>query len=218
MPKRLVASDTGVAPVDDAAPVVRSLTGLRKAENACRRCPLYRTATQAVPGEGPSHAKVMLVGEQPGNKEDLAGRPFVGPAGKLLDDALEKAGIDRGGIYITNLVKHFKWEPSESGKTRIGKKLAAGEIQACRPWLDAELKLIKPRIVILLGATAGQSLLGKTFRVTRQHGQLIDSSLAPYVLATLHPSAILRARGKKLRESQIRSLIHDLTQANRLLK
>jgi DNA polymerase len=196
----------------------QSIVSLRRTAASCRACDLWKHATQTVFGEGPQKAKMMLVGEQPGNKEDLAGRPFVGPAGKLLDDALEKAGIDRGEIYITNLVKHFKWEPSESGKTRIGKKLAAGEIQACRPWLDAELKLIKPRIVILLGATAGQSLLGKTFRVTRQHGQLIDSSLAPYVLATLHPSAILRARGKKLRESQIRSLIHDLTQANRLLK
>jgi DNA polymerase len=158
------------------------------------------------------------VGEQPGDKEDLAGRPFVGPAGKLLDQALTQAGIERSEVYITNVVKHFKWAPSPNGKTRIGKKPLVPEINACRPWLNAELDLIKPKILICLGATAAQSLLGRNFSITRQRGQLVASPLAPKVMATLHPSAILRSRGKQLRKAQMQTLIGDLTQAAHFLK
>src|SRR3954462_9130961 len=152
MPKRLVASDTAGAPVDDKAPVVRSLTGLRKAENECHRCPLYRNATQAVPGEGPNHAKVMLVGEQPGDKEDLAGKPFVGPAGRVLDRALADAGIPRSEVFVTNAVKHFKHEMR--GKRRLHKRPNAHEIERCKIWLDTERALVKPVAIVALGATA----------------------------------------------------------------
>src|SRR5512132_4139644 len=179
MAKRVVASDTAVAPVDDKAPVVRSLSALRAAENECRRCPLYKNATQAVPGEGPSHARVVLVGEQPGDREDLAGKPFVGPAGKLLDRCLEEAGIDRGDAYVTNVVKHFKWEPR--GRKRIHQKPNSLEIAACRPWLDAELSVVRPRVLVCLGATAAQALLGASFRVTKSRGAFVASDLAPFV-------------------------------------
>src|SRR5690348_4993715 len=156
----------------------------------CHACDLYKRGTQTVFGEGPAKARVMFVGEQPGNEEDLSGHPFVGPAGRLLDSALEEAGIDRAGAYVTNVVKHFKWEPR--GKRRIHAKPNTTEIVACVPWLQAELELVKPRVLVCLGATAAQALLGRQFRVTRQRGQWVESSLAPYVTATVHPSSILR--------------------------
>src|SRR2546430_866730 len=157
MAKRMVASDTAVAPVDDDAPVVRSLSALRTAENECRRCPLYKNATQAVPGEGPNHAKVMLVGEQPGDKEDLAGKPFVGPAGRLLDRALADAGIPRNETFVTNAVKHFKFEPR--GKRRLHKKPNAYEIERCNWWFEEELAIVKPQLVVALRATAARILM-----------------------------------------------------------
>jgi uracil-DNA glycosylase len=168
-----------------------TLDSLRRAAAGCTACPLYRTGTQTVFGEGASRAQVMLVGEQPGDREDREGRPFVGPAGRLLDEALEEASIDRSTAYVTNVVKHFKWQAR--GKRRIHQKPAAGEIAACRPWLDAELAVVRPTALVLLGATAAQALLGRTFRVTKQRGEPVESELAPLVVATIHPSAILRA-------------------------
>jgi DNA polymerase len=154
----------------------------------------------------------MLVGEQPGNQEDRAGHPFVGPAGKLLDKALAEAGIDRTEVYVTNVVKHFKWTPAERGKRRIHKKPRASEIQACRPWLEAELRVVKPRVLVALGATATQSLFGSTFSVSRQRGQIIDSQLAPFAMATVHPSSILRAPDDNSRHEQMRAFVADLKQ------
>jgi len=177
-----------------AAPLVPerpSLPKLRSAAAHCRACDLWERGTQTVFGEGGAHAEVVFVGEQPGNDEDLSGRPFVGPAGKLLDRALEAAGIDRTQVYVTNVVKHFKWVPQ--GKRRIHQKPNSREIAACRPWLDAELAVLKPKVVVCLGATAAQALLGSKFRVSQQRGQLVPSRLAPHVTATVHPSSILRA-------------------------
>jgi DNA polymerase len=159
----------------------------------------------------------MLVGEQPGDKEDLAGHPFVGPAGRLLDEGLREAGVERNEVYVTNVVKHFKWSPAERGKRRIHKKPRSSEIEACRPWLDAEIRLVKPQIIVCLGATAAQSLLGKTFSVTRQRGQLIESTLAPNVIATVHPSSILRARDETARQLQMREFVADLKKVANLL-
>ncbi|HXF09769.1 MAG TPA: UdgX family uracil-DNA binding protein, partial [Desulfuromonadaceae bacterium] len=176
-----------------AAPLVPTrptISKLQAAARDCHACPLWKTGTQTVFGDGSRKARVIFVGEQPGNDEDLAGKPFVGPAGKLLDKALLEAGIDRDEVYVTNTVKHFKWEPK--GKRRIHKKPNAREIAACRPWLDAELAVLKPKVLVCLGATAAQALLGKDFRVSQQRGQLIGSSLADKVLATVHPSSILR--------------------------
>jgi len=167
-------------------------------------------------GEGDPHARVMLVGEQPGNEEDLAGRPFVGPAGKLLDRALAAAGIDRARVYVTNVVKHFKWEPR--GKRRIHAKPNAAEIAACRPWLDAELELIKPEILLCLGATAAQALLGRTFRVSKERGKFVPSPLAPHVLATVHPSAILRAPDEATRHAEMDRFVADLKKVGALLR
>ena len=188
---------------------------LHDAAAGCKACHLWERATQAVFGEGKSHAPLMLVGEQPGNEEDLAGHPFVGPAGRLLDDALQAAGIDRKQTYVTNVVKHFKWEPR--GKRRIHAKPTATEIAACIPWLTAELELVKPRILICLGATASQTLLGRTFRVTKERGKLVESRLAPYVMATVHPSAILRAPDEDARRTEMQSFIDDLRSAAKLL-
>src|SRR5688572_30703550 len=168
-----------------------TLNKVREAAADCRACPLWKTGTQTVFGEGERTAKVMFVGEQPGNDEDLAGRPFVGPAGKLLDVALVEAGIDRDEVYVTNVVKHFKWEPK--GKRRIHKKPNAREIAACRPWLEAELDLIKPEVLVCLGATAAQALLGSNFKVSQQRGQFVSSPWATHSVATVHPSSILRA-------------------------
>ena len=174
-------------------------------------------ATQTVFGEGPPTASVMMVGEQPGDQEDRAGRPFVGPAGKLLDRALEEAGINRSDVYVTNVVKHFKWAAATRGKRRIHKKPRDSEIQACRPWLDAELDAVKPTVVVCLGASAAQSLLGKDFRVTRDRGKAIASPLAPQVVATVHPSSILRAQDQD-RESQMQAFIADLRVVARMIE
>ena len=191
-----------------------TLRALREAAQGCRGCQLYENATQAVFGEGTRNAAVMLVGEQPGDQEDKAGRPFVGPAGRLLDRALDEAGIDRGSAYVTNAVKHFKWEAR--GKRRIHAKPSWSEVAACRPWLEAELAVVKPTVLVLLGAVAAQSLLGRQFRVTKQRGELVDSPLAPYVTATIHPSAILRGEPTD-RERELSGLVADLRKVAALL-
>ena len=185
----------------------RELAG--KAKN-CRNCDLWCNATQTVFGEGDSHARIMFIGEQPGNQEDQEGRPFVGPAGKLMDKLLKEAGVDRKRVYVTNVVKHFKWEPR--GKRRIHKKPNAIEIAACRPWLDGEIATIKPTAIVCLGSTAAQALFGQSFRVTQHRGEFIESSLARYVMATLHPSAILRAPDEKSRHEQKQQFIEDMKQ------
>src|SRR6266566_9299446 len=169
----------------------KSLAELDAAIARCRGCPLWARATQAVRGEGSPKARIMLVGEQPGDQEDLTGKPFVGPAGRVLDEALAKAGIDRKEVYVTNAVKHFSWEPR--GKRRLHKKPRYSEIKACRPWLDAEIAVVKPVVIVCLGATAAQALLGKDFSILRRRGEFVKSALAPYVMATVHPSSILRA-------------------------
>lgn len=185
-----------------------TLGNLREAVAGCQACGLWRDATQAVFGEGPRNARVMMIGEVPGDQEDRQGHPFVGPAGKVLDRALSAAGIARSDVYVTNIVKHFKFEPR--GKRRIHKKPNALEISACRPWLDAELAVIRPQIVVLLGATAAQGILGRTFRVTQQRGRWVQSTIAPYVLATVHPSAILRAPDEQSRHEEMQQFIEDL--------
>ena len=184
------------------------LSGLREAAASCRACPLWRTGTQTVFGEGRTRSEVVLVGEQPGDQEDKAGKPFVGPAGKLLDRALAESGIDRSATYVTNVVKHFKWEAR--GKKRIHKKPNLSEIAACRPWLDAELESLRPKALVCLGSTAAQALLGREFRVTRERGRAVDSDLAPLVTATIHPSAILRMREKEERDEEMRAFVNDL--------
>src|SRR5205823_2748977 len=171
--------------------------------------------TQTVFGEGARRAEIVFVGEQPGNEEDLSGHPFVGPAGRLFDEALIEAGIDRAQTYVTNVVKHFKWEPR--GKRRIHKKPNAGEINACRPWLEAEISLVKPKVIVCLGATAAQALLGPQFKVTKQRGQFIESTLAPYIMATVHPSSILRAPDDETRHDEKRKFIDDLKRVARVL-
>jgi DNA polymerase len=186
----------------------RSLSALRVAAQDCRACDLYRHATQAVFGEGAQKARLMLIGEEPGNDEDLQGHPFVGPAGKLLDRALKEAGIDRAEIYLTNTVKHFKFE--ERGKRRIHKKPNGTEVGACRPWLEAEIALIKPEIVVCLGATAAQSILGRDYRVTRERGKFVEHSLARLVTSTIHPSAILRAPDEESRRAEYQAFVADL--------
>jgi uracil-DNA glycosylase family protein len=185
-----------------------SLKQLRVIAAGCQACPLWQRGTQTVFGVGPRHAEIMFVGEQPGNDEDLAGHPFVGPAGRFLDDALNEAGIDRTKVYVTNVVKHFKWEPS--GKRRIHKKPSAREIAACRPWLDAELSVVKPKVLVLLGASAAQSLLGKEFLVSKRHGEFIQSDISPCVTATVHPASILRAPDADTRREQREQFVRDL--------
>jgi DNA polymerase len=192
-----------------------SLPKVRAAAAGCRACHLYQNATQTVFGEGPSNADVMMVGEQPGDAEDVAGHPFVGPAGKLLDRALQDAGIDRRRVYVTNVVKHFKWEPR--GKRRIHAKPNGAEIAACRPWLETELALVKPRVLVCLGATAAQALLGKAFKVSQQRGAFVPSPLAPRVTATVHPSSILRAPDEERRHSEMRRFVADLARVAREL-
>jgi DNA polymerase len=197
--------------VDSAAALIPprpTLTKLREMAAGCTACDLYKRGTQTVFGEGARHARVMFVGEQPGHEEDLAGRPFVGPAGRLLDRALVEAGIDRSTVYVTNVVKHFKWEPR--GKRRIHAKPNASEIAACRPWLEAELAVVEPKVVVCLGATAAQALLGRQFRVSAERGRWVKSPLAPLVMATVHPSAILRAPDDETRHAEIRRFVEDL--------
>ncbi|HEY2905314.1 MAG TPA: UdgX family uracil-DNA binding protein [Vicinamibacterales bacterium] len=202
--------------VPDHIPERPTLASVRAASKDCQACDLYKRGTQTVFGEGARHATLMFVGEQPGDQEDLAGHPFVGPAGKLLDRALVDAGIDRSEVYVTNVVKHFKWEPR--GKRRIHKKPNAGEIAACRPWLDTEIALVKPRAIVCLGATAAQALLGKSFKVTAHRGEFISSALAPVVLATVHPSSLLRAPDEETRRLETKRFIDDLRAVARKLE
>jgi DNA polymerase len=197
------------APVPDTG----SLREVAVAAKACTACPLYKHATQTVFGEGPKKASLMFIGEQPGDYEDLAGKPFVGPAGKLMDRAMEDAGIDRKKVYVTNAVKHFKWEPR--GKRRIHKKPNSREIAACRPWLEAELRLVKPSLVVLLGATAAQTILGPSFRVTRERGKVISSPLVHKIVATVHPSSLLRQPDEESREREYKHFVADLKTARR---
>jgi uracil-DNA glycosylase len=192
-------------------PLSPTLPILQRAARICKACDLWRNATQTVFGEGRSPARVMFVGEQPGDYEDRAGHPFVGPAGKLLDDALREVGIDRAQAYVTNVVKHFKWEAAQRGKRRIHQKPRQSEVEACRPWLDAELEVTKPEVLVCLGASAAQALLGRNVRVTRDRGTLVKSNLAPYVIATMHPASILRAPDSDVREQQRREFVNDLT-------
>ncbi|HEV8687323.1 MAG TPA: UdgX family uracil-DNA binding protein [Gaiellaceae bacterium] len=193
-------------------PPSRSLQTLREAAKLCHGCDLWRNATQTVFGEGSEDAEVMFVGEQPGDQEDKEGGPFVGPAGRILDRALEEAGIDRTLVYVTNAVKHFKWQPR--GKRRIHQKPNWAEMTACRPWLEAEIEAVEPRVIVLLGATAAQTLLGRQFRVTKQRGELVESPFAESVTATIHPSAILRAED---RDAEYAGFLADLQKVAKLL-
>jgi uracil-DNA glycosylase len=200
---------------ETAAPLVPekpSLPRLREAAAGCTACPLHETGTQTVFGEGTSKAEVVFVGEQPGDQEDLQGKPFVGPAGKLFDKALEDAGIDRSKVYVTNVVKHFKWQAR--GKRRIHQKPNWAEIAACRPWLEAELDVVQPRVLVCLGATAAQALLGRDFRVSRMRGEPVESELAEHVVATVHPSSILRADE---REREFAEFVSDLEKVAALI-
>jgi DNA polymerase len=215
MAKRVVATDTAVAPVDDKAPVVRSLSGLRKAEDECHRCPLYKNATQAVPGEGPSHAKVMLVGEQPGDKEDLAGKPFVGPAGRILDRALADAGIPRDETFVTNAVKHFKFEPR--GKRRLHKKPNAYEIERCKWWFEQERAIVKPKLVVALGATGARAVMGRPVTIGKLRGQALSLDDGTRVVITVHPSALLRTQDDDERHAAYAAFVKDLKIAARLV-
>lgn len=208
---------------ESAAPFVpeeHALPVLAHAVQKCKGCDLYRHATQAVFGEievgdgSPTRVAIMMIGEQPGDQEDKQGHPFVGPAGKLLNKALEEADIDRSKVYVTNAVKHFKWEPR--GKLRIHKKPSMKEINACRPWLDAELDALRPKLIVALGATAAQALLGSTFRLTQAHGTVQEASGLPPIIATIHPSAVLRARTDEDRHSQMRMLVEDLRNARKI--
>jgi len=207
------------AKIDTAAKLIRpgaSLEELREIAARCKACDLWMRGTQTVFGEGPVPAELMFVGEQPGDKEDLEGRPFVGPAGAVLDRGLEEAGIDRNTVYVTNVVKHFKWEPR--GKRRIHKKPNALQIAACRPWLEAEIDRVRPRVVVLLGATAAQAMLGNKFRVTQQRGEILPFSLAPYAMATVHPSSILRAPDDESRQRERLDFVRDLKVLARFLR
>ena len=194
-------------PAAPVPPDPDSIEEVAAAAAGCKACPLWENATQTVFGEGPERAEIMFVGEQPGDVEDREGEPFVGPAGRVLDQALEEAGLDRARIYVTNAVKHFKWQPR--GKRRIHQKPNAAETAACRPWLDAELALVQPRALVLLGATAAQALLGRSFKVTQHRGELIESDLAPLVMATVHPSSVLRAPDDQ-RDRARQALVDDL--------
>lgn len=210
MPKR--------TPLDSRNNLIRphgTLEELREAAKNCKACDLWRRSTQTVFGEGDPKAKIILIGEQPGNQEDLEGMPFVGPAGKLLDAALDEAGIDRKKVYVTNAVKHFKWEPR--GKRRIHKKPNTAEITACRPWLDAEIAALQPKVIVCLGATAAQALLGRNFRVTQHRGELLKSPLAPILMATVHPSSILRAPDEESRHAEMKRFVQDLKKISQIV-
>jgi DNA polymerase len=194
----------------------RSLDELRAEAAECKACDLWKSGTQTVFGEGSEKAEIVFVGEQPGDKEDLAGRPFVGPAGRVLDEGLEAAGIDRSLAYVTNAVKHFKW--TARGKRRIHQKPNAAEMAACRPWLEAELAVVRPKVLVALGATAAQSLLGRQFRVTKQRGTPVESELAPHVVATVHPSSILRQETEEDRAAAMKDFVADLKVVAKLLR
>jgi uracil-DNA glycosylase family protein len=198
----------------DLVPERPTLESLRRAAAGCEACDLHLTGTQTVFGEGRRTSELMLIGEQPGDKEDIYGHPFVGPSGQLLDAALEAAGIDRSTVYVTNVVKHFKWKRGGAGgKRRLHEKPNRAEITACRPWLEAEVTVVRPRLVVCLGATAAQAILGPSFRVRKDRGRLFASDLAPAVMATVHPSSILRAPDAAAREAEMRDFIRDLRQA-----
>ena len=199
----------------ETADAAEMLAGLRANAARCTACPLYAKATQTVFGEGPADARLMLVGEQPGDVEDLAGHPFVGPAGRLLDRCLVAAGIDRGHVWVTNIVKHFKWVPR--GRRRLHSKPAAVEIAACRPWLEGEIRAIRPLVVVALGATAAQGLFGKAFRVTRERGRFVPFALARYALGTVHPSALLRVPDEDTRRREVERFVEDLRKAAAVL-
>ena len=206
-------------PPDDAwrfIPPKAKLDDLADAAKECTACPLHLTGTQTVFGAGPKRARVMFVGEQPGDQEDTQGHPFVGPAGRLLDECLTEAGLSRDEVYVTNAVKHFKWVPR--GKRRIHSKPSAMEIQACHPWLEEEIRVVAPEVIVCLGATAAQALLGKSFRVTKQRGEFVKSNLAPYVLATVHPSALLRAPDEETRREEYARFVADLKHVAKVLK
>jgi uracil-DNA glycosylase len=208
---QLFSTDQGNA--ETLIPPKPTLPKLQEAAAGCRACHLWELGTQTVFGEGLKSAELVLVGEQPGDQEDLAGKPFVGPAGRLLDKALEEAGIDRKAAYVTNVVKHFKWQPR--GKRRIHQKPNAAEIAACRPWLDAELSVLKPKALVCLGATAAQALLGRQFRVSKDRGVPVESDLAPVVMATVHPSSILRSDN---REQELELFVEDLRRVAEALR
>ena len=208
--QRLFETNGTAAPLVPDRPTLKKL---REAAAGCKACPLWKTGTQTVFGEGTTDAELVFVGEQPGDEEDKTGRPFVGPAGRLLDQALDEAGIDRKLAYVTNVVKHFKWQPR--GKRRIHQKPNAAEIAACRPWLDAELALLKPKVLVCLGATAAQALLGRQFRVSKDRGVPVESELAPVVMATVHPSAILRSDD---RERELALFVEDLRRVAEALR
>jgi uracil-DNA glycosylase family protein len=205
-----------VAQGQPPVPETRSLAELREAAAGCQACDLWKTGTQTVFGEGAETAEIVFVGEQPGDKEDLAGRPFVGPAGRVLDDGLEAAGIDRSLAYVTNAVKHFKWVAR--GKRRIHQKPNTAELAACKPWLEAELAVMQPKVLVALGATAAQALLGRQFRVTKQRGVPVESELAPYVVATVHPSSILRQETEDERAAAMKDFVADLKVVAKLLR
>jgi DNA polymerase len=200
----------------DQAPDIRSLKALREAEADCTRCPLYKNATQVVPGEGPAHARIMMVGEQPGDKEDLAGKPFVGPAGRVLDQAIVEAGIDRKAVFVTNAVKHFKFEPR--GKRRLHKKPNAHEIDRCHWWLDIEKALVKPQIVVALGATALRSIAGKPLSISKVRGRFLPMRTGGRFIATIHPSYLLRIRDEADKRKQFEMFVEDLALCREALR
>jgi DNA polymerase len=211
--ERSVESDSAA----DFLPARATPRSLKEAAKRCKGCHLWAFGTQTVFGEGPMPARVMLVGEQPGDREDRTGHPFVGPAGQLLDEALEEAGIDRSTVYVTNAVKHFKWQRGEKSKRRIHKKPNDAEVRACRPWLDKEFELVRPQVVVCLGATAAQALLGKDFRITKSRGRRVSASFSDAVFATAHPSAVLRAPDASARQEARRALVADLKKVARYL-
>jgi uracil-DNA glycosylase len=200
----------------DDRPAIRSLTALRDAEAACTRCDLYRHATQVVPGEGPKHAQVMMVGEQPGDQEDQQGHPFVGPAGRILDRAIVEAGIDRKEVFVTNAVKHFKYE--QRGKRRLHKKPNASEIEACRWWLKLERTIVKPQVIVAMGATAARGVLGRTITIAKARGEVLSDEDGSRVVVTIHPSFVLRQQDEESREREYKGLVADLRRCAKLLK
>jgi DNA polymerase len=213
--RKRAARDAGSAA--DFLPARLTLLALRRAAASCRGCHLWRIGTQTVFGEGSPSATLMLIGEQPGDQEDRTGHPFVGPSGRLLDSALERAGLDRRDAYVTNAVKHFKWVPDPQGKRRIHQKPNASEIRACHPWLDAEVAVVKPRVIVALGATAAKALFGNAFRVTAQRGRAVPTPLAEAGFATVHPSAVLRAPSER-RAAAEQELVRDLKQVARWME
>jgi DNA polymerase len=200
----------------DDRPDIRSLSALREAEAACRRCPLYRNATQVVAGEGPAHARVMLVGEQPGDQEDHQGRPFVGPAGRILDRAIVDAGIDRKQVFITNAVKHFKFEPR--GKRRLHKRPNASEIEACRWWLARERAIVRPRVILALGATAARAVLGHNVTIAKVRGEVLRDDAGASIIVTIHPSYLLRLQDDESKEREYKKFVADLRRGEGLLE